>query len=264
MPGELLHEQTKDERLDYPHTEIYLRVTSKPERHRLKACAKEPFTIRWIEEFIDLDDVLYDIGANVGVYSLVAAMKRGGGARVFAFEPSYANVAALCANVVRNGMDARITPLPMALSNETALRTFGLRSMVPGTARHGIGEVPAEEGPTVYRQPVLTYRLDDAVARCGLPLPDHIKLDVDGGELEVLEGAAATLASPTLKSLLAEVSVELTGDLVRALEGHGLWLDRRFDVQNRAGEVKVWYGLFRRESGEAAALGAPRVEAVAR
>src|SRR3712207_6955594 len=46
----------------------------------------------WIHTWVRSDDVLYDIGANVGAYSLVAAKKRGGGARVFAFDPSYANI----------------------------------------------------------------------------------------------------------------------------------------------------------------------------
>ena len=251
MPGELAQANIKRERLDYPRADIYLRITTKAERHRLHACAKEPFTVQWLEEYVGADEVLYDIGANVGVYSLVAALKPGG-ARVYAFEPSYANVASLCANIVLNGANDRITPLPMALSRETGLRSFGLRSLDAGTARHAgtadyrAGEAPADEAPTIYQQPVLMYRLDDVVAELRLPLPNHVKLDVDGGELAVLEGAQQTLASPALRSMLVEVSASLSAEVTRALAGFGLQLSNRIDVNNRDGQSLVWYGLFTR------------------
>src|SRR5688572_14716010 len=63
----------KPRRLDYDRADIYLRVTSKVEGFRIHACAKEPFTIEWIHGQLRAGDVLYDIGANVGAYSLVAA-----------------------------------------------------------------------------------------------------------------------------------------------------------------------------------------------
>src|SRR6185436_10105891 len=97
------------ERLDYPDAEIFVRVTSRAERNRLRSCAKEPFTIEWIHRCIRAGDVLFD-----------------GGARVFAFEPAYANWAALCANVVINKAGHQITPLPVALSNADTLRVFSL------------------------------------------------------------------------------------------------------------------------------------------
>jgi FkbM family methyltransferase len=186
------------------------------------------------------------------------------GARVYAFEPSYANVASLCANIVLNDAGERITPLPMALSNETGLRTFGLRSLDAGTARHGLGDAPAEEGPTLYKQPVLAYRLDDVVARLQLPLPNHVKLDVDGGELAVLDGAAATLGSPSLRSLLVEVSTSLSEEVTQALVRLGLHLERRIDVSNRDGQSLIWYGLFTRTAPGAPAAREPEVVAAPR
>ncbi len=57
-----------------PSTEIWLRATSMPElRWRARSCAKEPWTVRWIQESIRKGDVLYDIGANVGTFALLAA-----------------------------------------------------------------------------------------------------------------------------------------------------------------------------------------------
>ena len=247
-----LHGATKPRALDYEHAEILMRVMTDAEEFRLRACSKEPFTVEWIHRRIAEGDVLYDIGANVGAYSLVAAKKPGGGARVFAFEPSQATVATLCANILLNHVDDRITPLPVAVSGTTGMTVFGLRSLEPGSARHVLGSGAQDDGDTVYRQPVMTFRLDDLVEQFDLPLPNHIKLDVDGGELDVLEGASRTLSSPSLTSILVEVSTSLSSAVTGVLEGHGLRLDSKVALKTKAGEYAVWYGVFVRDAAEAA------------
>ncbi len=241
-----LHAAVPPQRLDYEHADIWLRVRTRQEHFRLRACAKEPFTISWIHDRIGAADVLFDIGANVGTYSLVAAMKPGSDVRVFAFEPSYASIASMCDNIVLNGVADRMTPLPIALTDRTGMNVFSLRDLEPGSARHALGDGAVEEGPTLYRQPVMTFRLDDAIDALGLPLPNHMKLDVDGGELEVLNGAARTLRSPELRSMLVEVSVALSTAVTEVLEAHGFRLDARMSVQNKSGEYAVWYGVFAR------------------
>jgi FkbM family methyltransferase len=244
-------------RLDFPDAEIHLRVTTRAERQRLRACGKEPWTVEWIRRTVRPDEVLYDIGANVGAYSLVAAMKPEGPARVFAFEPSYANLAALATNVVLNGVAARVTPLAIALSNRNTLETFHLRSLEPGTARHALGGAASGEEPTPYPQAILTWRLDDAIDRLHLPAPNHIKLDVDGGEAAVLEGAARTVASPGLRSMLVEVSTAFSDEITALLEGHGLRLQAKVRVKDSSGAHLVWYGIFAREEVRAALSGGP-------
>jgi len=236
------------ERLPYEHAEILLRVTSKAERARLNACTKEPFTIEWIRRWMQPGEVFYDIGANVGVYSLVAAKGPGGGARVFSFDPSYGNIASLGVNILLNGVADQVTPLPVALTDTTGRDVFALRSLEAGAARHTLGDAPSEEGPALYRQPVLTFRLDDLVQLAGLPLPNHIKLDVDGGELAVLEGAARTLESPALRSVLIEVSTSMSEAVTAALAARGLRLDTKVNVESKSGEYLVWYGLFTRDA----------------
>jgi FkbM family methyltransferase len=243
-----LHAATRPRKLDYEHADIYMRVTTKGELVRLRGCAKEPFTVDWIHRRIGKGDVLYDIGANVGVYSLVAAKKPNGGARVFAFEASYATVGSLCANIVLNDLASQITPLPIALSDATAMNVFSLRDLRAGAARHALGYDAPEDGPTLYQQPVLMFTLDDVIELFRLPQPNHIKLDVDGGELAVLHGAARTLASPLLKSMLVEVSTAQSGMVTELLGRYGLGLDSKIGVTNKAGEHAVWYGLFTREA----------------
>jgi FkbM family methyltransferase len=200
----------------------------------------------------------------VGAYSLVAAKKPGGGARVFAFEPSLPSVASLCTNIVLNGVAGQVTPVPIALSDSTAMNVFRLRDLEPGAARHVLGHGAHEDQPTLYEQPVLMCRLDDVVEWFGLPLPNHIKLDVDGGELAVLEGASRTLTSPALRSMLIEISTSLSGAVTDVLAGHGLRLQSKISVTNRSGESAVWYGLFARDGVGAALTTSTRVESVSR
>jgi FkbM family methyltransferase len=258
FPSDSIIELLRDARprkLDYEHADILMRVTTKGELVRLRGCAKEPFTIEWIHSRIGAGDVLYDIGANVGVYSLVAAKKPGGGARVFAFEASYATVDSLCANIVLNDLGAQITPLPIALADATAMNVFSLRDLKAGAARHALGAEPPEDGPTLYQQPVLMFTLDDVIEMFRLPSPNHIKLDVDGSELAVLRGASRTLASPSLHSMLIEVSTAQSGAVTDLLERYGLRLDGKVTVTNKAGDQAVWYGLFARETAESMTAG---------
>lgn len=143
------------------------------------------------------------------------------------------------------------------------MNVFSLRDVEPGAARHALGPEPPEDGPTVFRQPVMMFRLDDLIDWFRLPPPNHIKLDVDGGELAVLEGAARTLASPSLRSILVEVSASLSGAITTMLERHGLQLRSKVAVQNKAGDYAVWYGLFDRAgSGEAVLVAADRALSV--
>jgi FkbM family methyltransferase len=260
-----LHAATPPRKLDYDRADIYLRAATKGETFRLHACAKEPFTVDWIHTRVGAGEVFYDIGANVGVYSLVAAKKPGGAARVFSFEASYANIASLCVNIRLNDVAGQITPMPIALSDRTAMNVFSLRDVDPGAARHALGYEPSEDGPTMFQQPVMTFRLDDVIEWFRLPHPNHIKLDVDGGELAVLEGASRTLASPALHSILVEVSASLSAAVTKVLDHHGLRLQSKISVKNNAGEYAVWYGLFGRDGHEAAARAtADQVEPVSR
>jgi len=99
----------------------------------------------------------------------------------------------------------------------------------------------------------MTFRLDDLIEHFDVPVPNHIKMDVDGGELDVLSGASRTLSCGTLRSMLIEVAVDASAEVTQAIERHGLRLVSRFFVTNRAGQQAVWYGLFERESAGNAA-----------
>jgi FkbM family methyltransferase len=230
-------------RLDYPNVDLYLRVTSKLERKmRLRSCSKEPWTVEWIERWVKPGEVFFDIGANVGAYSLIAA--KGSKARVFAFEPGYANFAALCENIVLNDVAERITPLPVGLAARTSLATFSYRNVRSGFASHALRlQPPTNGGAAAYQQPVLAHALDDLVERFSLPRPNHVKLDVDGAEVAVLAGAVRTLRAPELRSLMIEVEWKHSETVTQRLAECGLTQRSKFERRNGR-PMKVWYGLF--------------------
>lgn len=237
-------------RLDYPSREIHIRVETRRELlGRANACAKEPWTIAWLERELRASDVLWDVGANVGGYTLVAAVI-GGGARVVAVEPAYRTYASLCDNVLLNGVSERVTALPLALAAETRVDSLAYSDVAPGAASHALGSghrAPTDDPVvTEFRQQILTYRLDDLLERFGLPAPTLLKLDVDGGEAAVLAGARAALASPTLRSVLVEIERSGEDDVLELLRQAGLRLAQRIDERDGAPLKYHWYGIFDR------------------
>ena len=119
--------------LDYAAHPIRLLATSPMERKwRARSCKKEPWTVAWIEESMRGGGVLYDVGANVGTFSLVAAKVCGRRGTVVAFEPGFASYAHLCGNIVLNRCEAIIIPVPLALAGSCGLGSFRYLSLDPG------------------------------------------------------------------------------------------------------------------------------------
>lgn len=166
--------------LDYDVFPIKLKVESDPERElRIRSCAKEAETVRWIGS-LPSGSVLFDIGANVGAYSLIAASR---GIRVHAFEPHPATFARLEENVALNGLKVRCHQELLHSADE--LVSVSWSSDEPGAAMHRLGS----EGDQV-----VGVRLDGFVGSRGLPAPSYLKVDVDGWEEHVFRGAEAVLS----------------------------------------------------------------------
>ena len=190
---------------------------------------KEPCTIDWIAGF-GSGEVLVDIGANVGMYTIWAAKTRG--ARVFAFEPESQNYAVLNRNILMNGIGGQAKAYCLALSNESGLSELHLSETSIGGSCHSLGEqVDFRHQPMkpVFSQGCVAARLDDLVAAGVVPLPDYIKIDVDGFEPKVIAGAARVIREKKVKSLLIEVNQNLPDhmEMVKELGVLGFSHDRR-------------------------------------
>lgn len=194
---------------------------------------KEPMTAEWIDG-LEPGSVLYDIGANVGSYSLLAAAK---GVNVFAFEPGFAAYAALCRNAAHNTrLPGRITPMPILLWDKAEMVWFRYSTLLPSGADHKLpgNETARQSDASVYKQRQVGIPLDYLIG-WGLPPPNHIKIDVDGAEEIVLRGAARTLRWPTLQSILIETD---GGSVDHLLKNAGLVPLRRSPMRaSRARDV---------------------------
>lgn len=198
------------EKMDYERYDIWLNINSQTEyKVRLNSCKKEPDTVQWIENFLQAGDVFYDIGANVGVYSFVASKYFQGQLKIYAFEPAFMNFNQLCKNIYINKCQDNIIPLQIALSDQTILNNFNYSSLTIGGAQNTLGEAINEKGAAfspVFTQYTLSYRIDDLIENFGLPVPNHLKIDVDGIEFLVLKGAPKTLANSSLRSMIVELA----------------------------------------------------------
>lgn len=179
---------------------------------------KEPATIAWIDGFAP-DAVMWDIGANIGVYSLYAAVAKG--ARVLAFEPAPANFALLCRNIEINRLGDSLLPFCVALSAERRLDRLHMQNSDPGGAFSAFG---GADGAAPFRLGCLGYSIDRFIADFDPPFPQHVKIDVDGIEDEIVAGAARTLADARLLSLWIELDdrkTEQADRVAAALEKAG-------------------------------------------
>ena len=170
---------------------------------------KEPWTLEWIGQFCS-GDVLLDCGANVGMYTIWAAATRK--ARVYAFEPEAQNYALLNRNILANGLSGQAKAYCVGLSDHSGLSELYLSELGAGGSCHAVGEaLDFRHQPlkTVFIQGCMSSRLDDLVRSRTVPVPNHVKIDVDGFEPKVIAGARSTLADPALRSLLIEINQNL-------------------------------------------------------
>lgn len=188
---------------------------------------KEPCTLQWIETF-QAGDVLVDVGANVGMYSIWAAATRR--AKVFAFEPEAQNYALLNRNIQANALGGLIKAFCAGLSDQGGLTELHLSELRAGGSNHSVGEAldfKHEPMRPAYQQGCVAFKLDDLVASGAVPQPNHIKIDVDGFEPKVVAGAAAVVKNPSLRSVLIETNPHLDDhrQMVTALTDLGFKYD---------------------------------------
>jgi FkbM family methyltransferase len=214
-----LHHEGRDITFLTPNTHTRWRVESLFE--------KEPCTVEWIAGFAP-GEVLVDVGANVGMYTIWSAVTRG--VRVFAFEPESQNYALLNRNILANGLDGRVKAYCVALSDRSGLGELHLSQFIAGGSCHSLDErVDFRHEPMrpAYTQGCVSATLDELVAGGKVPPPDHIKIDVDGFEPQVVGGAERTIRSGRVRSLLIEINRNLDDHmaLVRRLDGWGFRFD---------------------------------------
>ena len=188
--------------------------------------SKEPGTLEWIDSF-PAGSELWDIGANVGLYSVYAAKK---GIRVRAFEPSVFNLEFLARNINLNEVSDLVTIVPVAVGGDgVSVSKLNLSSTAWGDSQNSFGTLRGQFGVDIssnFKYEVLGVSLDALVKTLRLAQPNFIKIDVDGIEPEILESGALVLRE--VQGVLDECPAYEGGEKrVRlSLESAGLRLER--------------------------------------
>lgn len=207
----LQHRLTKKVKIHDGQFDLTFRCHSRIELERAKTLhSKEPGTVAWIQDSVKPGDVLYDIGANVGLYTLMAAHRVTDSGHVYAFEPHLLNAFHLLQNIRANGLQQRVSVLSCALHDEQAFCNFNYFSTAGGSSQSQCGEVRDDEGREF--DPVLVELKSattvDYLVRSRIIQPASvIKIDVDGNELHVLQGMREIL---TKEKSVREIQVEMS------------------------------------------------------
>jgi FkbM family methyltransferase len=151
---------------------------------------KSPETIAFLNT-LTKESILWDIGANIGIYSIYAGKVTG--ARVYAFEPSMMNLELLFRNIQVNNLGDRITIIPLALSDkDSVLDLFMSRENLHWAGAHNsIGQNTSQDGKAMT-EPKVSSQLSatgaNLISQFNVPAPTHVKIDVDGLESLVIQG----------------------------------------------------------------------------
>ncbi len=171
---------------------------------------KEPETIEWINKFSNKDEIIFwDIGANIGIYSLYAALKHKN-IQVTSFEPSTSNLRVLTRNISINNLNNKISVFNNPLTNKpNKILTMKETNFIEGGAFNTFGEEINFEGKKIDSK--MEYRIygtsiNYILEKDILNIPDYIKIDVDGIEHLILDGASNYLNNNKLKEILIEIN----------------------------------------------------------
>lgn len=211
-----MKEQLTYTRFNYKNTPLTFNTPNDMCMWRVKTLlSKEPETIKWLENLTE-SDVLWDIGANIGLYSIFAAKMKN--CQVHAFEPESQNYTILNRSIGANAL-TNVSAYCVAVSNRDGVGTLALSSLESGTSGHSIGNQKA-----AFKQGTIVHTLDTLMAM-GIPRPTHLKVDVDGLDPEVILGGPKVMS--TISSVLIELDTANPNHrtLVESMANYGLYYD---------------------------------------
>ncbi len=174
----------------------------RPDRH-------EPDMLEYIDA-LPGGACFWDIGANVGLYSMYAALP--GDVQVLAFEPSAASYAALNRHIEINDMQSLVSAYAIAFGDRTTLGTLNLPSSQEGGDFNQFNRETDQFDRALdvaFRQGAVGFSVDDFMEIFVSPVPTHVKIDVDGLEAAVLRGGRQTFAAPNVQSMIVEIENNL-------------------------------------------------------
>lgn len=178
------------DRIYYKNKKIYLIKKNNLTNFRNKTFfTKEPETIQWIEE-MKKDKVFWDVGSNIGLYSIFACFC--GQKKVVSFEPSFFNLTLLSKNINKNKLNDKIVIVPNCLNDREEINQFFFPSTEYGSANNNFG-YSNKSYKNNFSYKTLSLTLDKFLETYKELSPRYLKIDVDGIEYQILNGGKKLL-----------------------------------------------------------------------
>jgi FkbM family methyltransferase len=199
--------------------------------------AFEGSEIKFFSEFLKRGQVVFDVGANFGIYSLLASKRVGPTGRVVAFEPAPRTIRCLRNNCFLN-LASNVERKQLALSDSNGWVEFNFAVDQPAYSGIQVGNVPGR----VEKIRVESMTLDSFCEKRKPAKIDMLKVDVEGAERAFLNGARQTLTTykPTLLMEFSPLRTRPSGyevsDLYSILDNLGYILF----CFNKAGRLEVY------------------------
>lgn len=184
-------------------------------------------TARLIRRTLKPGDHFVDGGANIGYFTMLAAVCVGEAGRIDAIEPEPGNRRRLMENIERNGLTQRIHVHDVALADAAGGAVIHRFDDADNRVNHGCSSMFAGGQQPLHSTPIQTARLDDILLGY---VPRLIKLDIEGSEPWAIAGAVRTLQAPSPPAIIAEYNPESAGS---AGVDASLWIRKALEIQPR-------------------------------
>jgi len=213
-------------------------------RRAMRIFIKEPGTIEWIKKSLRPGDVFYDIGSNIGIYTIFAANFVGDQGKIYSFEPHSVNFSRLLDNIDANHFFNRIIPCNFALHDEKGYFDFVYSEYEAGSANHQLiqdNKNKTNGGDSKIAELKFATTIDDLIENKKIRPPQHIKIDVDGNEMSILKGMSQLLKHKNKpKSIQVELDKDYKEELLGFMKSNGYFCKETHYTQ--AGIKKIEEG----------------------
>lgn len=204
---------------------------SQKERNRaLRLFDKEKGTIAWIDRDLRQGDVFYDVGANIGTFTIFAGKRINDNGAVYSFEPHIPNANSLINNIFLNRLEGKVRLSTIALTNSIGYNEFNYHSMyaAASTSQYGRTSYEGEEFSPKFVEVKHGCSLDELYSRGVIRPPSLVKIDVDGLDYEVLAGMCKLMASDVApRSIQVELGSDSKSKIIKFMDQMGYVLKEK-------------------------------------
>lgn len=212
---------------------------------------KEPDTLKWINKFINKKNIVFwDIGANIGLYSIYASIKNKK-IKIISFEPSTSNLRVLSRNIFINNLHEKVFICQIALSDKiNKFFFFNENKFIEGYALHTLSNnTNYKKIKSENRYKIYSTTAFDLIKKHNFKCPNYIKIDVDGNEYEIIKGFENELRNKNIREILIEIDIKGKNykKILKLLNQNGFFVFQKYSLDLKKEEPRLFNFLFKKK-----------------